>query len=184
MANKARYPLTYQFRKREGHSFRLLLRIVTVLTLLSAVGMTWVFYRDLTTELPSVDRLAHYVAPAATRVYADDGTLIGEFYMEKRYPLPLTRIPLLVQQAFLAAEDADFYSHWGVNPAAVLRAFMSNWSAGHTTQGGSTITQQVVRALLLTREKSYRRKVQEIILAFRLERHLSKSDILSVYLNE
>jgi penicillin-binding protein 1A len=184
MANKARYPLTYRYRKREGHSFRLLFRIITVLTILSTVGMTWVFYRDLTIELPSVERLAHYVAPAATRVYADDGTLIGEFYLEKRYPLPLPRIPLLIQQAFLAAEDADFYRHWGVNPSAVLRAFMSNWSAGHRTQGGSTITQQVVRSLLLTREKSYRRKIQEIILAFRLERHLSKSDILSVYLNE
>jgi 1A family penicillin-binding protein len=184
MANKARYPLTYRYRKREGHPFRLLFRIITVLTVLSAVGITGVFYRDLTLELPSVERLAHYVAPAATRIYADDGTLIGEFYLEKRYPLPLNRIPLLVQQAFLAAEDADFYSHWGVNVAAVLRAFTHNWSAGHTVQGGSTITQQVVRALLLTRERNYRRKAQEIILALRLERHLSKADILTLYLNQ
>jgi len=184
MANKARYPLTYRFRKREGHPVRLLFRVITVLFILSTVGMMWVFYRDLTIELPSVERLAHYLAPAATRIYADDGTLIGEFYLEKRYPLPFNRVPALVQQAFLAAEDAEFYSHWGVNPLAVTRAFVSNWNAGHTTQGGSTITQQVVRSLLLTREKSYRRKVQEIILAFRLERHLSKSDILSVYLNE
>jgi len=184
MANKARYPLTYRYRKREGHPFRLLFRIFAVLTVLSAVGMTWVFYRDLTTELPSVERLAHYVAPAATRIYADDGTLIGELYLEKRYPIPLDRIPPMVQQAFLSAEDADFYSHWGVNLAAVARASFSNWHAGHTMQGGSTITQQVVKYLLLTQEKSYRRKIQEIILALRLERNLSKSDILTLYLNE
>ncbi len=130
MANKARYPLTYRYRKREGHPFRLLFRIVAVLTVLSAVGMTWVFYRDLTTELPSVERLAHYVTPATTRIYADDGTLIGEFYLEKRYPLPLERIPLLVQQAFLAAEDADFYSHWGVNLAAVVLGCLAAGVAG------------------------------------------------------
>ncbi len=184
MANKARYPLTYRYRKREGHPFRLLFRIFAVLTVLSTVGMTWVFYRDLTIELPSVERLAHYVTPAATRIYADDGTLIGELYLEKRYPIPLDRIPPMVQQAFLSAEDADFYSHWGVNLAAVARAFFSNWHAGHTMQGGSTITQQVVKYLLLTQERSYRRKIQEIILALRLERNLSKSDILTLYLNE
>ncbi len=184
MANKTRYPLTYRYRKREGHPFRLLFRIIGVLTVLSTVGMIWVFYRDLTVELPSVERLAHYVTPAATRVYADDGTLIGEFYLEKRYPLPLNRIPPVVQQAFLAAEDAEFYRHWGMNPAALLRALLSNWTAGSTVQGGSTITQQVVKYLLLTREKSYRRKIQEIILALRLERHLSKADILTLYLNQ
>ena len=70
----------------------------------------------------------------------------------------------MVRQAFLSAEDADFYSHWGVNLAAVARAFFSNWHAGHTMQGGSTITQQVVKYLLLTQERSYRRKIQEIIL--------------------
>lgn len=184
MASKARYPLTHRFRKREGHPFRLLVRIVGILTILSIGGGAWVFYRDLTMELPSVERLAHYVTPAATRIYADDGTLIGELYLEKRYPLPLSRIPLVVQQAFLAAEDADFYTHWGVDPFAVVRAFVSNWTAGHTVQGASTITQQVVKYLLLTREKNYRRKVQEIILAFRLERHLSKADILTLYLNQ
>jgi len=184
MASKTRYPLTYRYRKREGHPFRLLFRIFGVLAVLTTAGVTWVFYRDLTIELPSVERLAHYVAPATTRIYADDGTLIGEFYLEKRYPLPLSRIPPVVQQAFLAAEDAEFYRHWGMNPAALVRAFLFNWNAGRPVQGGSTITQQVVKYLLLTREKSYRRKIQEIILALRLERHLNKTDILTLYLNQ
>ena len=184
MASKAPYPLPHRYRQRDGHPFRLLFLLTGVLTVLGTAGMAWVVYQDLTIELPTVERLAHYITPAATRVYADDGTLIGELYLEKRYLVPLSRIPPLVQQAFLAAEDANFYRHPGVDPLGVLRAFVSNWSAGHTTQGGSTITQQVVKYLLLTPEKSYRRKVQEIILALRLERHLSKAEILSLYLNQ
>ena len=184
MASKAPYPLPHRYRQRDGHPVRLLFLLTGVLTVLGTAGMAWVVYQDLTIELPTVERLAHYITPAATRVYADDGTLIGELYLEKRYPVPLSRIPPLVQQAFLAAEDANFYRHPGVDPLGVLRAFVSNWSAGHTTQGGSTITQQVVKYLLLTPEKSYRRKVQEIILALRLERHLSKAEILSLYLNQ
>jgi penicillin-binding protein 1A len=184
MASKTRYPFTYRYRQRDGHPFRLFFLLTGVLTLLGAAGTAWVFYQDLTIELPTVERLAHYVTPAATRVYADDGTQIGELYLEKRYPVLLNRIPPLVQQAFLAAEDANFYGHQGVDPVGVIRALVSNWSAGHKVQGGSTITQQVVKYLLLTPEKSYRRKLQEIILALRLERHLSKAEILTLYLNQ
>lgn len=184
MASKARYPLTYRYRQRDEHPFRLLFLLAGVLTILGIAGVAWIFYQDLTLELPSVERLAHYVTPAATRVYADDGTLIGELYLEKRYPVPLSRIPPVVQQAFLAAEDANFYHHRGVDPAAIMRAVISNWQAGQTRQGGSTITQQVVKYLLLTPERNYRRKIQEMILALRLERHLTKADILALYLNQ
>jgi penicillin-binding protein 1A len=184
MPNKTRYPVTHRYRRREGHPLRLLFLVAGVLAALSAVGMTWVVYQDLTLELPSVERLAHYVTPAATRVYADDGTLIGELYLEKRYPVSLDRIPLVVRHAFIAAEDARFYRHPGVDLTAVIRAFLHNWGAGQTMQGGSTISQQVVKYVLLTPEKSYRRKVQEIILALRLERRLSKEEILTLYLNQ
>lgn len=184
MPSKTRYPLTYRYRRREGHPLRLLFLIGCALAVLSALGATWIVYQDLTLELPSVERLSQYVTPAATRVYADDGTLIGELYLEKRYPVALDQIPLVVQQAFIAAEDANFYHHPGVDPLAVLRAFLHNWNAGHAVQGGSTITQQVVKYVLLTPEKSYRRKIQEIILALRLERRLSKREILSLYLNQ
>ncbi|MCS6925971.1 MAG: PBP1A family penicillin-binding protein [Candidatus Binatia bacterium] len=181
---RSRYPLTHRYRRREGHPFRLFFSIGGVLLALSAIGMGWIVYQDLTLELPSVERLSHYVTPAATRVYADDGTVIGELYLEKRYPVPLDRIPLVVQQAFIAAEDANFYRHPGIDPLAMLRALLHNWKAGHAVQGGSTITQQVVKYMLLTPEKSYRRKIQESILALRLERRLSKQEILSLYLNQ
>src|SRR4029077_5125827 len=138
------------------------------------VGVVWLLYRDLTMTLPSVDQLTHYTTPAVTRVYSDDGAVIGEFYLEKRYPISLAHVPPMVQQAFLAAEDANFYYHPGVDFLGMLRAFLSNWNAGRKLQGGSTITQQVVKYLLLTPEKSYRRKLQEVILALRLERQLSK----------
>jgi penicillin-binding protein 1A len=157
---------------------------VGVFSAVFVVGVAWLAYQDLTVALPSVEQLARYTTPAVTRVYADDGSLIGEFYLEKRYPIPLKQVPPVVQQAFLAAEDADFYYHPGVDVFGLARAFLSNWQAGRKLQGGSTVTQQVVKYLLLTPEKSYRRKLQEIILSLRLERHLHKRAILELYLNQ
>ena len=184
MSSCGRYPTTHQYRHRDGHSVRIFLISLSFLLLLSSLGFLYIFYQDLTRALPSVHHMAEYVAPAATRVYAADGSSLGEFYQEKRYPVPLKEISPFVQQAFVAAEDADFYHHWGIDVLAIGRAFVSNWQAGETVQGGSTITQQVVKSLLLTPERSYRRKIQEIVLALRLERHLSKADILTLYLNQ
>lgn len=184
MGIRSRYPLTYRYWQRESHPVRVLVRAVAVLATLFALGAGWLIYHDLTLALPSVEQLARYMTPSTTRVHANDGKLIGEFYLEKRYPLSLDRIPPMVQQAFLAAEDADFYLHPGVNPLGMARAFLTNWRAGRKLQGGSTITQQVVKYLLLTPEKSYRRKIQEIILSLRLERHLSKREIFELYLNQ
>ena len=143
----------------------------------------WIGYRELTANLPPVDNLLRYQLPVATRVYADDGALLGEFFTEKRYLVPIARIPPTVRQAFIAAEDASFYSHKGVDLFGILRATAANLHAGEVVQGGSTITQQVVRAILLTPEKSYERKVKEIFLALRLERQLTKDEILYLYLN-
>jgi penicillin-binding protein 1A len=172
-------------RGRIWRFLRFIFRTAAVLLLGVAALAAWVFYQDLTGELPSIDRLAHFAPPAVTRVYAGDRTtLLGEFFLEKRYPLPLTKIPLLVQRAFLASEDKDFYHHPGVNFSAVTRAFITNWQAGRTVQGGSTITQQIVKSVLLTSERSYRRKAQEMILALRLERQLTKEQILEIYLNQ
>src|SRR5262249_46305670 len=134
--------------------------------------------------LPPVDQLLRYHPPVATRVYADDNTLIGEFYVERRYLVPLDRIPQHVRRAFLAAEDADFYRHRGVDPIGIARALVTNLARHRVTQGGSTITQQVVKALLLTPERSYERKMKELVLALRLETKLDKDDILYLYLNQ
>lgn len=181
---RVRYPVTYRYWQRQGRPLSLLFRMMGVLGSIFLVGASWLVYQDLTVALPSVEQLARYMTPAVTRIYADNGSLIGELYLEKRYPLPLGQVPPVVQQAFLAAEDANFYYHPGVDFFGMVRAFLANWNAQRKVQGASTITQQVVKYLVLTPEKSYRRKLQEIILSLRLERHLSKREIFELYLNQ
>ena len=147
-----------------------------------AVGYT--LYDQYWTQLPPIHRLLEYNPPVATRVFAEDGTLVGEFYVEKRYLTPIERIPKVVRQAFVAAEDADFYEHHGIDLTSIARAFIANLRAGNVVQGGSTITQQVVKALLLSPERSYRRKLREVMLSLKLERELTKDQILYLYLNQ
>ncbi len=152
--------------------------------MIATAGVTgWIVYREVSANLPPVDRLLRYQLPVATRVYADDGSLLGEFYTEKRYLVAIAQIPPVVLQAFIAAEDANFYQHNGVDVLGIARAMLANLTAGGVVQGGSTITQQVVKALLLTPERSYERKAKEVLLALRLERQLSKDEILYLYLN-
>ena len=143
-----------------------------------------ILWREITADLPPVDDILHYRPPTATRIYADDGTQIGEFYFERRYLVPVERVPPVVRAAFIAAEDADFYRHKGVDLLSITRALLRNVQRGTVIQGGSTITQQVVKSLLLSPEKSYRRKLREILLALQLERHLTKDEILYLYLNQ
>src|SRR5262245_28229839 len=170
-------------RRRPGRLRRVVLWIGVSVAL--AGGITaFVFYREITRDLPPVDQILSYRPPVATRVYSDDDTLIGEFYVERRYLVPLERVPQHVRLAFLAAEDADFYRHRGIAPLGIARALLTNLREGGVVQGGSTITQQVVKALLLTPERSYERKLKELILALRLETKLSKDDILYLYLNQ
>src|SRR5262245_55002136 len=126
MAMRARYPVTYRYWQREGRPLSLLFRMVGILCAIFFVGVSWLVYQDLTVALPSVEHLARYMTPAVTRVYADDDSLIGEFYLEKRYPLSLGQVPAVVQQAFLAAEDANFYYHSGVDFSGMVRAFFAN----------------------------------------------------------
>jgi len=141
-------------------------------------------YREFRESLPPVEKLLDWRPPVATRVYAADGSLLGEFFTEKRYLAPIHEIPRGVQYAFVAAEDSKFFEHKGVDPAGILRAALKNSIAGGTKQGGSTITQQVVKSLLLTPERSYERKLKELVLAYRLEHQFTKDEILYVYLNQ
>ncbi len=150
----------------------------------AAASLAYLLFSELDANLPEIDRIVDYNPPVATQILARDGTIIGEFYNEKRYLVPLERIPVDVRQAFIAAEDQSFYDHPGVDPVGILRAFINNLAAGgRKVQGGSTITQQVVKSLLLSPKKSYERKIKEIILSLRLEEQLSKDDILALYLN-
>lgn len=142
------------------------------------------FFIEISKDLPKIEKIEDYAPDAVSSVYSADGTLIGELFSERRYPVSISEIPLVVRQAFLAAEDANFYSHPGIDIRGIIRAVVANLREKRSAQGASTITQQVVKSLLLTREKTYTRKVKEAILAYRLENKLSKDDIFSIYLNE
>jgi penicillin-binding protein 1A len=133
--------------------------------------------------LPSITKVSDYRAPQVTTVYARDGSVIGYLFREKRFLVNLDLMPTYLSKAFMAAEDSRFFEHEGVDYQAIARAFMTNIREGGTSQGGSTITQQLVKRLLLSPEKSYQRKFKEAILAYRLENYLTKDQILYLYLN-
>ncbi len=139
-------------------------------------------------DLPDYQQLKDYEPPIVSRLYAGDGKLMAEFAQEKRVFMPIEAIPPLVKNAFLAAEDKNFYTHEGVDPSAIARAAVIylRHMAGQDVSvvGGSTITQQVVKNFLLTNERSFERKIREAILASRMEKALSKDRILELYLNE
>ena len=134
-------------------------------------------------DLPDLSRLEDYHPPQATTILARDGSILGTLYHEKRFIITLEDMPKYLPLAFLAAEDDNFYRHSGVDPVAIARAAFVNITSGSKRQGGSTITQQVIKQLLLTSERSYTRKMKEAILAYQLENTLSKDQILLTYLN-
>lgn len=136
-------------------------------------------------DLPNIKSLEDYHPQIVTEVFGSDGSKIGEFWKNGRRVLaPYEEIPPLLANAFIAAEDSRFYQHRGIDFRGMARAFLENLRAGEIVQGGSTITQQVTRSLLLSRTRSYERKIREIILSNRLERYLNKEQILYLYLNE
>lgn len=153
---------------------------VAVVMLIGVAG--YVFY--LLARLPRVDRLADYKPPIVSQVYGDDGSLVGEFYLERRIVVPVNKMPRKLIQAFVAAEDANFYSHKGIDYFGILRAAFKNVLSMRKKEGASTITQQVTKSMLLTPEKKFSRKIKEAILAKRMEEKLSKDEILYLYLNQ
>jgi penicillin-binding protein 1A len=158
---------------------------VIVLTIsLGIGGFAYYIYRGATRDLPPLDKILQYEPSRTSHVYAAAGELIGEFYFENRVPVSLSQIPQHVRDAFLAAEDKNFYQHQGFDWQAIVRALLKNFRAGQVIQGGSTITQQVVKMIIGQKERSYRRKIREAVLAYRLEQKLSKDKILEIYLNE
>ncbi len=148
--------------------------------ILTVAGVIYHFNRNL----PDIQSLKNYNPPVVTRVYSDNGKLIGEFYKEKRIYVPISKIPDIVKNAFIAAEDENFYHHKGLDILSILRALFKDIKAGKIVQGGSTITQQVVKSFLLTPRKTFQRKIKEIILAYKIENFLTKDDILNLYLNQ
>jgi penicillin-binding protein 1A len=154
---------------------------LSILLILSFVTIGYVEY--IFKGFPVIDTLVDYKPNLVTRLYSTDGEIIGELYLERRLPAAKS-IPEYVKKAFVAAEDADFYRHHGVSFSGILRAMLKNILAGDVIQGGSTITQQVTRSIILSPEKTFTRKIREIILAYRLEKALTKDEILALYLNQ
>ncbi|ADC89859.1 penicillin-binding protein, 1A family [Thermocrinis albus DSM 14484] len=141
----------------------------------------WVAF--LATDLPSVETLKNWKPPEATTIYDYKGRPIGDVAIQRRYYVPLSYIPKYVQEAFIAAEDRNFYRHFGVDPIAIARALVANLLHREVRQGASTITQQLARNLFLTPERTLTRKIKEALLAIKIERTFSKDKILEMYLN-
>lgn len=154
-----------------------------VIALVLVITSVW----QMSQELPDYLQLAKYEPPVTTRLYAGDGQLMMEYASEKRLFVPEDKIPPLVKNAFIAAEDKKFYSHFGVDFVGIVRALIDNFKnigSGRRPAGASTITQQVAKNFLLSSEVSYKRKIKEALLASRMEQAFSKQHILELYLNE
>ena len=157
--------------------------ILFVVGVAAAAGLLWHFSKDL----PDYSQLQDYEPPVMTRVHAGDGSLVGEYARERRLYIPIQAVPKLVINAFLAAEDKNFYEHGGLDFTGIARAavvYLQNYGSSRRPQGASTITQQVAKNFLLSNELSMSRKVKEALLALKIERTYSKDKILELYLNE
>ena len=155
------------------------------LALLAAIVMTFALTAILGSErLPSMETLTDYRPKMPLRIWTEDGVLIGEFGEERRSVVRIGEVPSVMKQAILAAEDDRFFEHSGVDFVGIARAALANIAAGGKAQGASTITMQLARNIYLSNERSYARKIYEILLAFQIEHTLSKEQILEIYLNQ
>jgi len=174
-------------RPTEGISARLIIKyslLAAAFFILSSAITSVIIYFYLSKDLPKISSLTEYHPSIITEVYSDDNRKIAEFYHERRVVVPLSEIPAMLIEAFIASEDARFYKHQGVDFLSIVRAFIKNLEAGEIVQGGSTITQQVTKSFFLTPERSYNRKIKEAILAYRIDKTFSKQEILYLYLNQ
>jgi penicillin-binding protein 1A len=146
----------------------------------TAIGILWVATRDL----PTFDSFQDYQPSLVSRVYADNGEIIGQFFIERRLYTPIDQIPKALTQAVIAVEDTRFLEHPGLDIVGIGRAAWTNLKKGGRFQGASTITQQLARALFLSPERTYQRKIKELILAIKMEWVLTKDQILEMYLNQ
>jgi penicillin-binding protein 1A len=168
---------------------KFILPLVVAFTICTLVGIFSAFYliNHYSKGLPNHEQLRAYDPPITTRLYAKDGRLLKEYAKEKRLFLPIEAIPDMVKQAFLSAEDSKFYEHSGIDFEALIGAVIYNTGAflsGNQMRGASTITQQVVKNMLLSKERTITRKIKEAILAFRITKAFSKDEVLELYLNQ
>jgi len=162
-----------------------LLWLLIVYGAFACAGASVFAYSEFARELPDdLTAAVDYRPTRASRVYSADGELIGEFFLQKRVVVPAERIPAHLEQAFVSAEDQRFWDHPGFDTVGIVRAAWANFRGGQVSQGASTITQQATRMLLLNRAKTISRKIKELILSVRIERELTKREILHLYLNQ
>jgi len=176
-------------RKRGGFFLRFVgvMFAASMILFIAVAGAVAFVLWKVSQELPDYEVLAKYEPPVMTRIHANDGRLIAEFSRERRIYVPITAIPKRVTEAFISAEDKNFYQHGGLDIQGIIRAVVTNMSAlqsGRRMVGASTITQQVAKNFLLTNDQNVERKLKEAILAIRIERAFTKEQILELYLNE
>ncbi len=171
---------------RRKHRRRRRLLGLLVLAALAAAGAAAAVYAAVVRQIAHIDAAAvqDYRPKQVTKIFSADGRRIGEIFEERRTVVSYAEIPSHVENAFLAAEDADFYRHEGLDWWGIARAAVANLRAGAVRQGASTITQQVVKIFLLSSERTFRRKLQELVLARRIEQTVPKQKILELYLNQ
>ncbi len=170
-----------------GRFFKFFLRWlfrISLLAIVLGIGAAVGGYYYYSKDLPVITKLEEYNPPSVTTFYASDGSKIAEFFDERRFVIDLDEMPSHLIGAFIAAEDARFYDHDGIDIYSIIRAFIKNIEAGTIVQGGSTITQQVAKSFFLTPERSYSRKIREAILAYRIDRYFEKDEILYLYMNQ
>ncbi len=175
-------------RRRRNPVLRLigyLFAVGMILFVAASVGVAFLLWQ-VSKDLPDYEVLAKYEPPVMTRVHASNGSMIAEYAEQRRIYVPINTIPEKLIQAFLAAEDKNFYQHGGIDFQGIVRAAvtnLNNLSSGKRLVGASTITQQVAKNFLLTGEVKFERKIKEAILAIRIERAFTKGQILELYLN-
>ena len=161
--------------------------ISLVIVAIFIISGVFYFLWKYSSELPSYEKITNYSPSLSSRIYSSDGLLLKSYFIEERIFIPIDRIPKKIKEAFISAEDKKFYNHFGIDLLAIFRAAFTNiisYNSNRRVVGASTITQQVVKNLLLSNEVSYKRKLKEILLAIRIERILSKDKILELYLND
>jgi penicillin-binding protein 1A len=159
------------------------LAVLAVLFIFGIISVIGVFFY-ISFDLPQINSLKDYNPPMNSRILSKDGEVLLDIGQETREVVPFTKIPKRIVGAFLAAEDDNFYNHEGIDYYGIMRAFIVNMKEGRLVQGGSTITQQVAKSFLLTKERTLSRKIKDLLLARKIEQKFSKDEILFLYLNQ
>ena len=155
-----------------------------IITIFALLAISAAIYTHFNRDLPDHHQLAEYYPATMSRIYASDYTVLAELALQKRIVMPIEKIPLVVKQAFIAAEDRNFYKHSGIDLVGIIRAAWNNATQKTNLQGASTITQQVAKNILLSRERTFSRKIKEIILSLRISKTFTKEEVLELYLND